>query len=624
VNVDSHAKKDIAIVAITKKGMALGRRLSLLLPHSHLYLPTKFAAKPNEHIFSSPAKEVVRKVFNRYRYLVLIMAVGIAVRLVAPELRDKRKDPGVVVVDDSGSFSVSLLSGHVGGANQLARKIASLIGAQPVITTASEVSQTIAVDLMGKEFDWEIDDNNSVTAVSAAVVNGEPVGIYQDAGERNWWSKTKPLPDNISIFNTIEALSRRNSKAGLIITDRILGNEHQALLPHHTVTYHPKSLVVGIGCNQGTQCAEIEAAVSRVFSEHGLSIKSIKNIATITLKKRETGLLEFAQKYRLPVEYFDKEALCKVNFPSSPSAVALRNVGTPAVCESAALLSSGRDSLIVPKVSYNRAVTIAVARLDFSDKKEKQSKLFLVGIGPGNPEHMTFKAREAIDRSEVVIGYKTYIKLIDPYLRQKEVIATGMGAEVERVKMAISLVKKGKIVSLVSSGDTGIYGMAGLVGEILSQQSVDDFDIEVIPGVPLLAAGATLLGAPITGDFVTISLSDYLVPWKEIRQRLKLTAQGNFIIVIYNPKSKSRKHQLPEAREIILQYRPPSTPVGIVTNAYRQKQEVVITDLEHMFDYEIGMNTIIIVGNSTTFTLAGWMVTPRGYWMKYDLDGEST
>lgn len=623
MNVDSPAKKDIAIVAITRKGVALGRRLRLLLPHSHLYLPEKFAAKPksDENPFSSPSKEVVREVFSRYRYLVLVMAVGIAVRLVASELRDKRKDPGVVVVDDSGSFSVSLLSGHIGGANQLAGKIASLIGARPVITTASEVSQTIAVDLLGREFGWELEDNRSVSAVSAALVNREPVGIYQDAGERNWWSKTKPLPDNIRIFTTIEALTQSNSQAGLIVTDRILDNEHQALLPRHTVIYRPRSLVIGIGCNRGTQCAEIEAAISRVFSEHGLSIKSIKNIATITLKKNETGLLEFARKYRLPVEYFDKEALCKVNFPSSPSATALRHVGTPAVCESAALLSSGSNSLIVPKVSCNRAVTVAVARFTFDGEKEKRGKLFLVGIGPGNPEHMTFKAREAINRSEVVVGYRTYIKLIEPFLRQKEVISTGMGAEIERVKTAISLAKKGKIVSLVSSGDTGIYGMAGLVGEILRQQSEDDFDIEVIPGVPLLAAGAALLGAPITGDFVTISLSDYLVPWEEISLRLRLVAQGNFVIVIYNPKSKSRQRQMAEAREIILQYRSPSTPVGIVTNAYRQKQEVAVTDLEHMFDYEIGMNTTVIIGNSATFTLARWMVTPRGYRTKYDLTG---
>ncbi|MDP6632310.1 MAG: precorrin-3B C(17)-methyltransferase, partial [Dehalococcoidales bacterium] len=269
-----------------------------------------------------------------------------------------------------------------------------------------------------------------------------------------------------------------------------------------------------------------------------------------------------------------------------------------------------------------RMVTVAVARFAFNGERKKRGKLFLVGIGPGDPEQMTFKAREAINHSEVVVGYKTYIKLIEPYLCRKEVIATGMETEVERVKMAISLARKGRKVSLVSSGDTGIYGMAGLVGEMLREQSGEDLDIEVVPGVPLLAASAALLGSPISGDFVSISLSDYLVPWEEISLRLNLAMQGNLVIVLYNPRSQRRQRQLTEAREIFLRYRSPSTPVGIVTNAYRQKQEVVVTDLEHMLDYRIGMNTTVIIGNSTTFTLSNWMVTPRGYQTKYSLSQE--
>ncbi len=515
-------KEDIAIVAITEKGVALGQRLQKRFPAGHLYLPQKFALepKPGEYPFSSPVGEVVREVFGRYRHLVLIMAVGIAVRLIATEIRDKHKDPGVVVVDEGGSFSVSLLSGHEGGANEMAGKIASLIGASAVVTTASEVSKVI-----------------------------------------------------------------------------------------------PQNLVVGIGCNRGTAALEIENAVSQVFSEYGLSIKGIRNIATIDIKKNEPGLSKFARKYRLPVEYFDKEALGKVK--SHPSPLVLKHVGTPAVCESAALLSSGGDSLIIPKVSFRRTVTIAVAR------SAAGGKLFLVGIGPGDPEQMTFRAREAISNSEVVVGYKSYIKLIEPYLGDKKVIASGMGEEVERVKTAISLAKERRIVSLVSSGDSGIYGMAGLVGEILGEQA-GDIDIEVIPGVPLLGASAALLGAPINGDFVSISLSDYLVPWQEISRRLELAAEGNFVIILYNPKSQKRQRQLIKAREIILKHRSPSTPVGIATNAYREEQEVLITDLEHMLDYEIGMNTTVIVGNSTTFTLGGWMVTPRGYRAKYDLGQEQS
>ncbi len=618
------ATDDIAIVAITKNGVALGRRLGRLLPGSHLHLPEKFASEQeiNEYPFQTVVKEVINDVFGRYRYLVLIMAVGIAVRLVAPRLGNKDEDPGVVALDDKGTFTVSLLSGHVGGANGLARKIASLTGARPVITTASEVGGTIAIDLLGKEFGWQIEDDGNATRVSAAVVNGEPVGIYQEAGETNWW--TGPLPDNISIFGSIEALNESDCQAVLIITDRILGNERQAL-PGGTIVYRPKSLVVGIGCNRGTECSEIEKALTQVFQGHRLSIKSIRNMATIDLKRDEPGLSEFARKCGLPIAYFDKDKLGKVDFPSSPSAIVRKHTGTPSVCEAATLLSSGSQSLIVPKVRYGRAITIAVVRLPFdSSRKQKRGRLFLIGLGPGDPEHMTFRAREAIDLSEVIVGYKTYIRLIKPFLSGKEVISSAMTQEVQRVKKSINLAKQGKTVAIVCSGDAGIYGMAGLVGEVLRGQPGDEIDVEVIPGVPALVAAATLLGAPLMNDFATISLSDYLVPWADISKRLEMAAQGDFVVVLQNPKSKKRQRQLAEARQILLRYRSGTTPVGIASNAYRQKQQVIITDLEHMLEHDIGMNTTIIIGNSNTFTLNDWMVTPRGYQRKYSLGNEAS
>ncbi|MDP2730467.1 MAG: precorrin-3B C(17)-methyltransferase [Dehalococcoidales bacterium] len=614
----------IAIVAISKKGAELGRRLRLLLSDSYLYLPERWATGTvaDEYAFSSPVKDVVREVFHQYHQLILIMATGIAVRLIADRLRDKHHDPGVVVVDDSGAFVVSLLSGHEGGANKLVQKVAISLGACPVITTASDMSGTISVDMLGKEFGWEIENHSSVTKVSAAMVNGEPIGVYQDTGERNWWPEERPLPDNVTIFNSIEALHQSNPRAALIITDRVLDEEKLALLPRHTVVYRPKSLVVGIGCNRGTRCLQIEKAVTTVFSTHGLAIGSIRNIATIDFKQDERGLLEFAQKYCLPIEYFDKEALRLAHFPSTPSETVMKYVGTPAVCESAAILSSGNPSLIVPKESYARTVTVAVAPLA-AEQPEKKGKLFLVGIGPGSHQHITLRAREAIEQSEVVVGYTTYIKLIEPFLHTKEVIATGMGAEVERANTAIRLAREGKKVAFVSSGDSGVYGMAGLVGEILGEQPGEIPDIEVVPGVTSLVAAAALLGSPITVDFATISLSDYLVSWQEITQRLEMAAEGDFVIILYNPRSRKRQHQLTEAKQIILEHRSPSTPVGIVTNAYRENQEVVVTTLEHMLDHEIGMDTIIIIGNSTTSVSKGWMMTPRGYRTKYRLEASA-
>ncbi|MCL0070222.1 precorrin-3B C(17)-methyltransferase [Dehalococcoidia bacterium] len=610
----------IAIVVITRKGVKLGRQLNGFLPASHLYLPAKFASGqiPGEHSFQHPVKEVVGKAFLEYESLVLIMAAGIAVRSIATKLRSKHQDPAVVVLDEAGKFVVSLLSGHRGGANALATTVAFHIGAQPVVTTASEVSGTIAVDLLGREFGWELESEANVTKVSAAMVNGDNVGLYQDAGERHWW--TGPLPENIGKFSSLEDLGDSACPAALIITDRLLGQEHQALLDR-AVRYHPKSLVIGIGCNRGVTCSKIEETVTQVLLEHGLSAKSIRNIATIDLKRDEQGLLEFARKHNLSIEFFESKALRQKECPSEPSDAALKAVGTTGVCEPAALLSSGATDLVVPKTKRGD-VTIAIARVHFGEAASR-GKLFLVGIGPGDPGQMTFKAREVLILSDVVVGYKTYVEQIKQFLSQKEIVSGGMGGEIERMKRAISLAEEGKTVAVVCGGDAGIYGMAGLVGEIVHEQGCSaSFDMEVIPGVPSLAAVAALLGAPLTHDFASISLSDYLTPWTEIARRLELAAQGDFVLVIYNPKSKQRPHQLAAAMEIVLRYRPASTPVGIVNNAYRQGQKITLTDLEHMLNFDIDMSTTIIIGNSTTFTFGRWMVTPRGYGAKYNLGSE--
>ncbi|OGO24982.1 MAG: precorrin-3B C(17)-methyltransferase [Chloroflexi bacterium RBG_16_50_9] len=617
-NDNLNNKEDTAIVAITRRGVALGRRLQRTLPGSRLYLPDKFAGETAaDEVYFTSAKDLMADIFRRYRYLVLIMAAGIAVRLAANELRDKHHDPGVVVVDDAGSFCISLLSGHIGGANELARRIASQLGAQPVITTASDVNGTLSLDLLGREFGWEIEDDTYLKDTSAALVNGEPVGVYQDAGEPDWWPAASLLPDSITVYPSLEALQQSGASAALIITDRILGEESYRSLPKHIIIYRPKSLVLGIGCNRGTGSTAIETAVSQALSSQRLSAKCVRKIATIDLKRDEAGLFKFARDHALPVEYHDRETLRQASFPSGPSAAAVKYVGTPSVCEAAALLSSHTSHLLVPKVRSGRSVTVAVARFSFDSRPpSEKGRLFLVGIGPGDLKYLTFAARDALDRSEVVIGYETYIDLIKPLLGRKRIIATGMGAEMARVKTAIDLVKQGKTVSLISSGDCGIYGMAGPVGEFLREQPEPDVEVRVIPGVPALAACAALLRSPISGDFVSISLSDYLVPWEEICRRLEMAAQGDFVIVLYNPQSKHRRRQLARAREIIMRHRLPVTPVGIVTNAYRPGQAVTITDLEHLLDYDIGMSTTVIIGNSVTFAGDGWMGTPRGYYTK--------
>ncbi|MCX5891567.1 MAG: precorrin-3B C(17)-methyltransferase [Deltaproteobacteria bacterium] len=249
----------------------------------------------------------------------------------------------------------------------------------------------------------------------------------------------------------------------------------------------------------------------------------------------------------------------------------------------------------------------------------------IVSLGPGFPDYIIPRARAALDEAQVVAGYRTYVELIAPLLT----VATGMKAEVQRCQAALDRALAGDRVALVSSGDAGIYGMAGLVLEICAARRLKvsppdanaevDFYLEVIPGVPALAAGAALLGAPLMHDFASISLSDLLTPWETILRRLELAAQGDFVIVLYNPKSKKRNWQLGAVQDLLLRHKPPETPVGIVSRAMRQDQTITITTLKDLTANQVDMQTVVIVGNSQTFAYGPYMVTPRGYLSKYQI-----
>ena len=252
------------------------------------------SANTNVTPFDLPLRPVLERLFERHRRLVLFMPVGAAVRLLAPCLQHKHNDPAVVCVDDAGRFAVSLLSGHVGGARRhWPKKYPAYLGAAPVITSASHVMDTLAVDLLGREFGWRIEaDSETITRVSAAVVNGEPVGVFQEAGEPDWWPPDKQLPGNVTVHASLEALAESTSVAALIITDRLLpGIEESRATPaslygKRTVVYRPRSLVVGMGCRRGVSREHLEELMVSVFRRHNLARPSLACIATAELKKK--------------------------------------------------------------------------------------------------------------------------------------------------------------------------------------------------------------------------------------------------------------------------------------------------------------------------------------------------
>ncbi|MDI6744663.1 MAG: precorrin-3B C(17)-methyltransferase [Thermodesulfovibrionales bacterium] len=596
-------ENNTAILYITGNGFALAKKLNSLYPEANAF---KF--KPDS----------LSKFWGKHKSFIFIMAAGIVVRTIAPLIKNKKTDPAVVVLDEKGRFSVSLLSGHLGGANKLAKEIADFLGGQAVITTASDTNNLPAIDLWAKENDLAIENWDTLPEISIRFLNSGELRVYSEVEIK--------MPEGFLRVNKL-------SSADMLITSKKNRFTHSPIHPFTQLYLRPKNLIIGIGCNKRTPENEIENAVKDTLAKNNLSFQSIHSIATIDIKGNELGLIASAKKYNLGIKTFTANELNTIKWVSKSDA-AFKATGANAVAEPAALLASGADKLLVKKQKQGN-VTVAIAELyPFTHSPiHPLGKIFIVGTGPGSIEHITPYARNAIRNSDVIVGYGTYLHLIWELISGKEVVSTGMTQEVDRCKKAVELAMSGKTVSVISGGDPGIYAMAGLVFEILKNcnalsvmrneikksnasritHHASRIAVEVIPGISALNACAARLGAPLMHDFASISLSDRLTPWDLIEKRLDGAAKADFVIILYNPKSKGRAKHIDRAMEIILKCRKSETPVGIVKGAMREDEKVIISDLKNMLEHDIDMQTTVIIGNSQTFVWDNRMITPRGY-----------
>ncbi|KAF6634730.1 MULTISPECIES: cobalt-precorrin 5A hydrolase [Paenibacillus] len=356
-----------AAVAITKHGVEMVRNLGASFPGTDVYYMSKFERGDEQErgiqLFEGSVKLILPDLFKQYNGIILFISLGAVVRMIAPILVDKKVDPAVVVIDDRGEHVISVLSGHLGGANELTRHVAAVLGARAVITTASDVQGTIPVDMFGRELGWVVDSFDKATPVSAAVVNEEPVALIQETGERNWWRYDKPVPGHIKVYaSTAEAL-QEPFNAALVVSDRLLEPEEEEQLLSNGVLYRPKSLVLGIGCNRGTALEELEAGVLDTLQELRLSVKSVRNIATIDLKKDEEGLLALCAKYGWELVTYTPSELNTVQLPN-PSETVFKYTGAYGVSEPSALLSSGADHWLLEKKKSGN-MTLSVARVSY-------------------------------------------------------------------------------------------------------------------------------------------------------------------------------------------------------------------------------------------------------------------
>ncbi|MGW6645295.1 precorrin-3B C(17)-methyltransferase [Streptomyces iakyrus] len=552
----------IGLISATAAGAAARDRLAAAWPD-------------RTRVYEGPVGDAVRTAFAQCEQLVCFLATGAVVRLVAPLLSGKTEDPGVVCVDEGGRFAVSLLGGHAGGANELAREVGDVLGAEPVVTTATDAVDLAGLDTLGLPVEGD------VAGVSRALLDGEAVALRAEVA---WPLPPLPVTDQGSY--TIR------------VTDRLVEAAERE------VVLRPPTLVVGVGASKGAPLEEVLGLVEDALREAGLSAASVAELATVDAKAEEAGIVEAARRLGVPLVTYSAEELAGVDVPN-PSDAPLAAVGTPSVAEASALVGGGE--LLVPKrksAASPAMATCAVVR------RPGRGRLAVVGLGPGARDLLTPRAKAELRRASVLVGLDQYVDQIRDLLRPgTRILESGLGAEEERARTAVEEARKGQAVALIGSGDAGVYAMAS---PALAEAS-DDIDVVGVPGVTAALAAGAILGAPLGHDHVSISLSDLHTPWEVIERRVRAAAEADIVVTFYNPRSRGRDWQLPKALGILAEHRTPQTPVGVVRNASRPDESSRLTTLGALDPATVDMMTVVTVGNTATRDIAGRMVTPRGY-----------
>ena len=549
----------------------------------------------------------LENLFRGGRPIISVMAAGAVIRLLAPHLTDKMTEPAVIAVAEDGSAVVPLLGGHH-GANDLARKIADLVEGVAGITTAGDVKFGIALDAPPEG--WVLANPENAKQVMADLVAGRSVRLE---GEARW------LTESGLDFTA-------DGEVVLAVSDKAVTPPANGLL------YHPKALVIGIGCERGASGEEALSLALESLTEAGFAPASVGLVASIDVKADEAAVHHVASHFGCPARFFDAATL-EAETPrlKHPSDIVFAEVGCHGVSEGAALAAVGPSGEFLAEKRKSKRATCAIGRATepFTAANlpgRARGKLMVVGIGPGSDGWRSPEVSQMVAASTDLVGYSLYLDLLGPLTKGKARHDFDLGKEEARVRHAMELAGEGKSVALVCSGDAGIYAMATLVFELLDKSDGPEgltaqarrIEIAVSPGISALQAAAARAGAPLGHDFCTISLSDLLTPWEDIKRRVTAAGEGDFVIAFYNPVSKKRRTQLAWARDKLLEHRPASTPVILATNLGREGELIRIVPLGSLNVDDVDMLTVVVVGSSNSTTVAtgdgkAWVYTPRGY-----------
>lgn len=622
----------VAVIAITAEGGRLARRIADALGDAEVHGLRERAG--NADVWFTDTTRHVRELFEAGRPIAGVCAAGILVRSVAPALADKRAEPPVVAVSDDGAFAVPLLGGHRGGV-ELARCIANAIGGTAAVTTAGDRRFGIALD--EPPAGWTLANPEDGKPFVAALLRG--ARVRPPAGIRGSTESRLPIADSVQGAShagggsdggaTATAEVRWLAESRLPFDDAgelaIRVDDAKAGGSPDTLVYRPRRLAVGIGCERGAAPDEIATLARSCLDAAGLAPEAVAGVFSIDLKSDEPAVHALAESLGVPARFLPAPVL-EAEAPRlrNPSDLVFREVGCHGVAEGAALAAAGPEGELVVEKTKSVRGTCAIARapapLDASSIGSPRGELAVVGIGPGDAGTLTPEARAAIEDAGHLVGYRRYLELVAGLVRGQAVHPYELGEERARAAKAIRLAATGERVALVCSGDPGIYAMASLVMEVLDgapDPAARRIAVRVVPGVSAFQAAAARAGAPIGHDFCAVSLSDLLTPREIIEDRLGAAARADFVLALYNPVSAARRETFDRALRILREHRAPETPVVVARNLGRAGERVDVIPLGDIDPERIDMLTVLIVGSSTTRTLAHGgatrAYTPRGY-----------
>ena len=565
----------------------------------------------NKSVLKINVKEFIQKNWRKIDLFLFVGSISATIRIISPLLNSKAKDPGVIVIDKKFSRIIPLIGIHQTFCYEISLKLANLFDGDLVMTNNSIFEKYLDLDAFGRNWGWN--RSGSINDWSDLVIkqsNKQKIFVKQYSGNKVW--KESESGKKINYLTNKDKIEKEENTFFISTKN------------YHRAAWHPRTLWVGIGCERNTSAKFIEDCINKLFLKYEISFFSIAGLATVDIKKDEKALIEITKTKNWPIKFFSNKDLLKVEAPN-PSKIVFEEIGTFSVAEAASLLACENEGgqIVIEKNIFKHkdpsgknlgAVTLAIAE----SKKQfapERGFVHVIGSGPGALSYLTGESKAALSQCSIWIGYKRYLDLLNPLMRDDQIrIDSELTQEKQRCAEAISLAQQGIKVALISSGDAGIYGMAGLLIELIQKletQFRPSFAIH--PGISSLQLAAALAGAPLMNDFCAISLSDKLTPWEIIKKRIKGALVGDFVAVIFNPQSNDRNWQLRTTIEMFLKFRAKTTPVLVARQVGRNQQKKRIFNLDSIPIDEIDMLSIIIIGNSSTKLVNNFLISPRGY-----------